>query len=667
LSDRFNQWLRQPSLSPLREAWLEALRPADELRVVLQTSDPAIQQLPWHQWELLERYPKAEVAVSQPGLAMLGSAAVVEPKFTEAVSPDPVSLKILAVLGDRERIHEGQEQDWLAQLPNAEVTLLIEPELSELNEQFRQQPWQILFFAGSDASQPKNIRINSRETLTPAHLQSSLKLIQGLQLAVISAGDSLAIAETLPQQIPQLVVLREPVPPHLAWAFFKYWLSAHRTGAAFYPAVRQARERLQALEGEFPWATELPMIVQNSAVVLPSWRSLTDESSSQSSPLTSDKQSQPRSAWHQPLKAVAVASLLTAATICGIRTLGWLQPLELKAYDAMLRLRPDEPPDSRLLIVETTDADVDEIEASLSPLIEQLERQGAIAIGLSGFSAARHPALKQLLNRSGRLLIACSPEPPGENFSDRRLDADPVLRRHWLTASSPSDCDSPYAFSTQLALRYLAQQGSSLEPPKLKSLNGGTWQLGPAKIRPIATELGKLLLLNYRSYRSIAAIAPRISLSDALETDLSTEQIRDRIILIGPTAGSPQIATPYGTALPEIIVQAQAISQLLSAALDRRVLLWMPPKLGQWLWIAVGSVAGAAIAQALHRHRWRFLLVGLGLALLLHSGLCFLALVNVGCWLPLVAGSLAIAIAGLARKSLAVTSRLSRANRARPS
>ena len=42
----------------------------------------------------------------------------------------------------------------------------------------------------------------------------------------------------------------------------------------------------------------------------------------------------------------------------GVRELKWLQPWELKAYDQMLRSRPVEPPDHRILLVEITQEDL---------------------------------------------------------------------------------------------------------------------------------------------------------------------------------------------------------------------------------------------------------------------------------------------------------------------
>ena len=674
LGDRFNQWLRQPSLLPLREAWLEKLRPEDELRVILQTQDRVIQRLPWHQWDLLERYPKAEIALGNLGYDQARAA----------IAPSQPPVKILAILGDSSGIDVQSDRELLEQLPGAEVTFLVEPRRSELNDQLWQQPWRILFFAGhsssggTDGISPGRFRINEQETLTLEQLKFGLKraVEQGLQLAIFNSCDGLGLAQEFAHlDIPQLIVMREPVPDRVAQAFLKYFLSAYGGGASFYPAVRQARERLQAMEGEFPCATWLPMIFQNPAAVPLSWRSLAGQPEPTAQPASAIS-SQP---WSKRLAQVAAASLFASVSILGVRHLGWLQPLELKAYDHFLQLRPQEPPDSRLLIIEVTEEDVqaqrDEqpqgslSDTSLSKLLTLLNQHDPVAIGLDIYRdyPAKSSELIQQLENSEHLVAVCrasqaeesgvAPPPEVEverqGFSDGVVDADQVVRRHLLAATPPADslCSTSYAFSTQLALRYLAEQEIYLE-----QLENGDWQLGEARIKPMTQRQGSYqaadlwgyqTLLNYRSHRSIDALAPRVSLGAALNGELQTELIRDRIILIGTTAESfrDYSATPYSAESPGVVLQAQMVSQLLSAALDGRALLWISPGWADWVWLVVWSGVGAGIsaggALVASAKRLKFLVVGLGIGLVLHYGLCLAVLVNGGGWLPLVPGSLA--------------------------
>lgn len=55
---------------------------------------------------------------------------------------------------------------------------------------------------------------------------------------------------------------------------------------------------------------------------------------------------------------ILVTSLGVTALVWGVRELKWLQSWELKAYDQMLRSRPAEPPDSRILLVTITEEDL---------------------------------------------------------------------------------------------------------------------------------------------------------------------------------------------------------------------------------------------------------------------------------------------------------------------
>jgi CHASE2 domain-containing sensor protein len=683
LGDRFNQWLRQPNLLPLREAWLEKLRPEDELRVILQTQDRDLQRLPWHQWDLLERYPKAEIALGCLGYNQPDPVAA--PASGRRL-PSPAPVKILAILGDSSGIDVQGDRALLEQLPGAAVTFLIEPQRSELNDQLWQQPWRILFFAGhssSDAGQGR-FRINGQETLSLEQLKLGLRraVEQGLELAIFNSCDGLGLAQELAQlEIPLLIVMREPVPDRVAQTFLKYFLSAYGIeGTAFYPAVRQARERLQALEGEFPCATWLPIIVQNPAAVPKSWRSLCNPSTTiqptANHPAAIQTSTQP---WSTGLKKVVAASLLSSAAILGIRHLGWLQPFELKAYDHLLQLRPQEPPDSRLLIIEVTEEDLQAqrdqghqgslSDSALSQLLTLLNQHEPIAIGLDIYRdyPAGSPELAQQLKASTQLVAVCRASqaeesgvaPPPEvsverqGFSDGVVDPDQVLRRHLLAASPPADspCGARYAFSTQLALRYLAAQEIDLE-----QLDNGAWQLGQARFQPMtqlqgsyqAADLwGYQTLLNYRSHKSIEGLAPRISLGAALAGDLQAELIRDRIILIGTTAQSfrDDSATPYSSESPGVILQAQMVSQLLSAALDGRSLLWIPPWWWDWLWVGVWSALGGGLAWFCQGHRLKFLFIGLGAGLALHYLSCLTVLVHAGGWLPLVPGSLGLLLA----------------------
>jgi hypothetical protein len=79
--------------------------------------------------------------------------------------------------------------------------------------------WDIIFFAGHSASDPNlttgHLKINPTDRLTISELKYALKqsIENGLKLVIINSCDSLGLAtELISIQLPQAIVMREPVP-----------------------------------------------------------------------------------------------------------------------------------------------------------------------------------------------------------------------------------------------------------------------------------------------------------------------------------------------------------------------------------------------------------------------------------------------------------------------
>ena len=269
LRHNLNEWLKAESFRPLRERWFKRLQADEELRVILQTQDRQLQRLPWHLCDLFEDYDRAEIALSNLNYEEI------EPSFSSGSK-----VRILAILGDSTGIDTEQDRNSLQQLPNAEVTFLEEPQRQQLSDHLWEQSWDILFFAGhssSPADASGRIYFNSSESLTVAELKDGLQkaIKQGLQLAIFNSCDGLGLAQDLAElSLPQVIVMREPVPDQVAQEFLKYFLSTFADGKSLYLAVREARGRLQGIENRFPCATWLPVIYQNPAEVPPTWQEL---------------------------------------------------------------------------------------------------------------------------------------------------------------------------------------------------------------------------------------------------------------------------------------------------------------------------------------------------------------------------------------------------------
>ena len=672
LRSSLNTWLHSESFRSLREKLLEKLMPSEEVRVIFQAEDFQLHRLPWHLWDLFERYPKAEIAFSLPDYECLK-----RPSFARA------KVRILAILGNSVGIDTQADLALLKQLPDAEVSWLVEPQRQELNDRLWQQGWDILFFAGHSFSQANcqtgRIYINQTDSLTIDDLKYALrKAIEcGLRIAIFNSCDGLGLARNLAElHIPQLLVMREPVPDVVAQKFLKYFLETFARGQSFYLAVREARERLQGLEDRFPCASWLPTICQSPAEVPLTWHGLRG--------VRSD-----RSTASKDILTVFLTSLAIAALLVGVRWLGILQPLELRAFDHLLRLRPAEGRDRRLLVVTVTEADVqaqDQNQGSLSNrslerLLQKLEQYQPQAIGLDIYRPLtidpKYADLRTRMRQDDRLITACKVSDPDDEsigvapppdvprrqqrsgFTDVVAESDNIVRRQLLNLEPPltSKCNAKYALNLQLALAYLDAKGIQ---PKVTS--EGNLQLGSVIFKRLAPHTGGYqtvdmggyqLLLNYRPFHSLQDFAEHVTLGDILNDRLTpSKDLQGRVILIGVTDPSfhDYWPTPYSaeqqpsqSQIPGVFVQAQMVSQILSAVLDRRPLLWVWPQWGDALWIWGWSLVGGILA-------WRFrsplnLALTVGVALGTLYGFCFAILLQGG-WVPLVPSAMVLVATG---------------------
>lgn len=268
-----NAWLDCDEFRRINEQLWVNLDPSDEFRVLIQAGDTRLRQLPWHLWKFFEIYSKAEVAFSAREYARAKNLAPIIPIN---------KVRILAILGDSRGINIHKDTTLLAHLPNAETIFLVEPNRKELYAYlYDEQGWDILFFAGHSESYDSfalgRIYINRRDSLTISDLKYALiKAIErGLKLAIFNSCDGLGLVNELEDlNIPQVIAMRQPVPDLVAQEFLKYFLVAFSSGKSLYTSVREARERLQGLEEEFPCASWLPVISQNPAEVPVTWQEL---------------------------------------------------------------------------------------------------------------------------------------------------------------------------------------------------------------------------------------------------------------------------------------------------------------------------------------------------------------------------------------------------------
>lgn len=273
LTGEFNSWLQYRNFLQLERKLRSHLIPDSTIRIIIETEDELVKRLPWHSWSFLEDYPDAEIALSFPEYKQLPNQSVERKK-----------VRILAILGNCQDIDVAAEQAVLSNLPDAETKFLIKPSRREFDrELWDTQGWDILFFAGHSRTEGVTGRIYINEedyynSLTIEQLAEALKtaIARGLKLAIFNSCDGLGLANGLEKlNLPQVIVMREPVPNLVAQQFFHYFLIGFAVEKLpLYLAVKQARCRLKGLESEYPAASWLPVICQNPAVRSPNWLDL---------------------------------------------------------------------------------------------------------------------------------------------------------------------------------------------------------------------------------------------------------------------------------------------------------------------------------------------------------------------------------------------------------
>lgn len=694
LAHALNVWLNADTFRSVDQTLRMEFHRTDEIQVVIETNDPCLRRLPWHLWSFFDDYSKAEVSLS-----------ALDWQERKPAPRNRSKVRVLAVLGDSRGIDVKADRQLLSSLSEAELVFLDQPNQQILNEHlWDQSGWDILFFAGHSQTEADSgrIYINDHDHLTVNQLNKALgrAIENGLKIAIFNSCDGLGLAIKLSNlHIPHVVFMREPVPDRVAHSFLKSFLQSFADGQPFPLAVREARERLESLEGEFPCASWLPLIWQNPTAPSITWNDLNQQSPKLSSQKLSSQTRSRRPIRHQ-IGILLGVSATVAGLIMGCRYLKLLEPIEMVAYDYLVRQRPAEAIDPRVLVVEITQEDTNQYDYppsddTLANLIDKLEQYQPAAIGLDLHRAKSRGAgqnqLKQRIDANPNIFLVCAYSSTDENlapppflnenqlinqigFSDlpvdnmlpssreRRNDVvagaelateSLMVRRQILSyspelAASPSPCSTPYSFSFQLAYQYLYQTG--VEPLTVNDAH--QWQFGQTVFSELTPRFGgyqsleglsSQILVNYRSNPP----GQRLTMSQIMTGQVNATSIQGRIVLVGYTSpvARDYLTTPYGT-MAGVWVHAHMVSQMVSAVMDQRPLIWaLPQSRGiQWgdtLFVLSWSLVGALIAWGLSTRSLAYLICALALALALLHQVCLTTLTRGG-WLPLVPSATAL-------------------------
>jgi CHASE2 domain-containing sensor protein len=377
-----------------------------------------------------------------------------------------------------------------------------------------------------------------------------------------------------------------------------------------------------------------------------------------------------------PFWQVAIASFAITSIVIGIRTQGFLQAWELQAYDHLMRSRPNEGMDKRLLLVTITDKDVQSqpiaerkaaslSDRSFAQLLTKLEQAKPRAIGLDIYRESplggEYKYIAEKIKNSNNIFIIChygkpgiKPPPEvsnyGQGFNNVELDVDAVIRRQTLAVDSASPCASKYSFAWKLAISYLKDAGIQADFTPDNYL-----KLGKIVFKTLEKNTGAYhntnasghqILLNYRASKPIAE---KVTLQQLLSNKFDPNLAKNRIVIIGttdPSFNDHHWHTPYSDGyfsvktMMGVTIQAHMVSQILSTVLEQRPLIWSWSKPVETMWIWGWSLVGGLLAWYLKS--LRLILLGGGVALGILYASCWGMMTFKGGWIPLVSSALAL-------------------------
>ena len=343
------------------------------------------------------------------------------------------------------------------------------------------------------------------------------------------------------------------------------------------------------------------------------------------------------------VKALIVANLV-ALMLLSLRETGWLQSLELSAFDTLVTFFAGSQESDRVVLVVTTEEDINRLnypirDNYLAAVLAAVLAGGPKAVGVDLYRdlpmAPGNQELQAIQRAHDNLYWVFKlpdvgndgvPPPPAlrgtgrEVLSDHVTDAGSVVRRALLLAADERTNRNWPTMGVALAERYTGQRLRIVDNDL--ALGRGRIPLLDQPYGPYAKvdAAGYQMLLDYRGgYRRFR----QISFSEIIGRPDLAATLRGRIVLIGTAALSikDSFATPFSTGwggegpLVGIALHAHTADQLIRIANGESRNPVPLPRLMDDVTIWAAAMAGAVLALLV----WRVLVVLV--ALLLGLGL----------------------------------------------
>nr|WP_044292442.1 CHASE2 domain-containing serine/threonine-protein kinase [Rivularia sp. PCC 7116] len=370
-------------------------------------------------------------------------------------------------------------------------------------------------------------------------------------------------------------------------------------------------------------------------------------------------------------RTILVTSLGATVLVLGARELGWLQRWELRAYDQMMILRPPEPVDKRILLVTVTEEDLQRYnnlvdDETINQLLRKIQSYEPRVIGLH-IERPQQTNLAAGIKKDNIVAVCAFRDdiqagteiPPPLNFNlgntgfrDFVSDRGNVVRRALLIQEPYPDskCNTNFSFANLLAIKYLRKQNIEIDfPNKIFHLGDVSFPSLNSKsgsyVKSDQDSGGSQILINYR--KPLRNFAQNVTVTEVLTDKFNPDLIRDRLVIVGIVARNipNKFLTPYSDSeegsrmISSVFIHAQITSQLISAVLDNRPLIWYFPEWLEAAWIWGWSLVGGALAWKARRPVFLLIVSGITVAGLVV--ICYLLILQAG-WIPIVPPGLAL-------------------------
>ncbi|BAT54351.1 putative Sensor with Chase2 domain protein [Nostoc sp. NIES-3756] len=389
--------------------------------------------------------------------------------------------------------------------------------------------------------------------------------------------------------------------------------------------------------------------------------------------------------WRQAaLPGITVLGLIIVARFAGL-----LQGIELMALDTLLRLRPSEQTDDKVVIIGIDEEDINNIgtypipDQEIASLIQKIQTYKPTVIGLDIVRnipvEPGHQELRRVFQQYQNIVAIEKILPPGEflpppilpaqqaGFSDVIADEDGNYRRYLLWTSNPKNEDEDkYSLALRLATVYLSAQNIDIETgihdlntirfnkaelPRILPNSGGYIVRDKTKIE----DGGLKILVNFRSGEKPF---PTISLNKIKKGDFPPQLLANKIVIIGITASSA--ADFFNTSainhakisrqIYGVEFHAHVTSQIINTVLNSRPMLKVWSKEWEYLWIILWGflpIIVGRVTQDIWKNLLAVILAGFAL-----SYIAYLLILS-GWWIPAAPSLLILGINGLGLSAFA--------------